>query len=97
MDVVLDLICGDAFADAPSQVTGSARIASIIAPDTVLEQGGQYVFVRPDRGHLDQLARLADEGQLTVTVARTFDLDKIADAHRLSQEGHPGGKIVVRI
>jgi NADPH:quinone reductase-like Zn-dependent oxidoreductase len=97
VDAVLDLVGGDALADAPSQVTDSSRIASIIEPDTVLEQGGHYVFVRPDRGHLDELARLADEGRLTVTVARTFDLDEIADAHRLSQEGHPGGKIVVRI
>ena len=63
----------------------------------MLEQDGHDVFVRPDRGHLDELARLADDGRLKVTVVRTIDLSEIADANRLSQEGHPGGKIVVRI
>ena len=58
----------------------------------MLEQGGHYVFVRPDRSHLDELGRLFDDGKLTVTIARTFELDDIADAHRLSEDGHPGGK-----
>jgi NADPH:quinone reductase-like Zn-dependent oxidoreductase len=97
VDAVLDLIGGEALADAPAQVADSRRIASIIEADTVLAQGGRYVFVRPDREHLDELGRLFDSGRLKVTVATTFGLDQIADAHRLSEEGHPGGKIVVRI
>ena len=32
-----------------------------------------------------------------MNIAETFDLDRIADAHRLSQDGHPRGKVVVRI
>ena len=97
VDAVLDLIGGDALADAPDQVHDPRRIASIIDPETVLGLGGQYVFVRPERAHLDELGRLADEGRLRVTLARTFDLDDIADAHRLSQDGHPGGKIAIRV
>ncbi|QBR91026.1 NADP-dependent oxidoreductase [Nocardioides euryhalodurans] len=97
VDAVLDLIGGDALADAPEQVHDPRRIASIIDPETVLGLGGRYVFVRPERDHLDELGRLADEGRLRVTLARTFDLDEIADAHLLSQEGHPGGKIAVRV
>ena len=88
---------GYALADAPAQVTDPSRIASVIDPQTVIGMGGRYVFVRPDRGHLDALAALVDEGRLRVTVARTFDLDDIAEAHRLSQEGHPGGKIAIRV
>lgn len=97
VDAVLDLVGGDALADAPGQVTDPARIASVIDPQTVLGHGGRYVFVRPDRDHLDALARLVDDGSLRVTVAHTFDLADIAEAHRLSQDGHPGGKIAVRI
>ena len=69
----------------------------MIDPQTVIGMGGRYVFVRPDRGHLDALAGLVDEGRLRVNVARTFDLDDIAEAHRLSQGGHPRGKIAVRV
>jgi NADPH:quinone reductase-like Zn-dependent oxidoreductase len=97
VDAVLDLIGGDALQDAPHQVEGGTRIASIIEADTVLELGGRYVFVRPDRGGLDALSTLADDGRLCVNIAETFELEKIAEAHRLSQDGHPRGKIAVRI
>jgi len=97
VDAVLDLVGGDALTDAPHQVKDPTRIASVIDPPTVLGMDGRYVIVRPDRGHLDALATLVDEGRLRVTVARTFDLDDIGEAHRLSQEGHPGGKIAIRI
>ena len=97
VDAVLDLVGGPALEDAPKQVRDSARIASIVDAQTVLAQGGRYVFVRPDRNGLDALARLADEGKLRVEVARVMPLDEIADAHRLSEEGHVRGKVVVTI
>jgi NADPH:quinone reductase-like Zn-dependent oxidoreductase len=97
VDAVLDLIGGDALEDAPHQVKGGTRITSIIDPETALGLGGRYVFVRPDRDCLAALTRLVDDGHVRVVVAEIFDLDQIADAHRLSEEGHPRGKIVVRI
>jgi NADPH:quinone reductase-like Zn-dependent oxidoreductase len=97
VDAVLDLIGGDALADAPNQVKDSRRIASVIEPDTVLELGGHYVFVRPERDHLDALTRLVDEGSLQVEVAATYPLARIAEAHRESESGHTSGKIVVTL
>ncbi|MGZ8738596.1 MAG: NADP-dependent oxidoreductase [Nocardioides sp.] len=97
VDAVLDLIGGDALTDAPKQVRDSARIVSVIDPETVLGLGGRYVFVRPDRDGLDALAGLADEGELRVEIARTFPLDEIADAHRLSEDGHVRGKVAVTV
>ena len=94
---MLDLIGGDALEDAPNQVKDVSRIASIIDPQTVLDLGGRYVFVRPEREHLDVLRRLVDEGRLRVHLAETFALDRIADAHRASEEGHTRGKIAVTI
>jgi len=97
VDAVLDLIGGDALADAPKQVRDGSRIVSIIDAQTVLGLGGRYVFVRPDRDGLDALAGLADEGRLRVEIARTFPLDEIAEAHRLSEDGHVRGKVAVTI
>lgn len=74
-----------------------ARVASIVDAATVLDMGGRYVFVRPDRGHLDALARLADDGNLRVEVTERLPLDRIAEAHRASQDGHARGKVVVTI
>ncbi len=95
VDAVLDLVGGAALDDTPQQVKDASRVASVIDPSKVL--GGRYVFVRPERAHLDALARLVDDGRLRVEVAETFPLDKIADAHRLSEEGHTRGKIAVTI
>ena len=95
VDAVLDLIGGEALADAPHQVVGGTRIVSVIDPDTVLALGGTYVFVRPDRDNLARLAELVDAGSLTVTVARTFALDDIVEAYRFAETGHPRGKVLV--
>jgi NADPH:quinone reductase-like Zn-dependent oxidoreductase len=97
VDAVLDLAGGEALADAPQQVSGGRRIASVIDPDTVLGLGGTYVFVRPDRDNLIALAELVDSGSVNLSVARTFALDEIAEAHRFSENGHPHGKIIVTI
>ncbi len=97
VDAVLDLVGGDALEDAPRQTDDSSRIVSIVDAQTVLGLGGRYVFVRPEREHLDALAALADEGKLRVDVAEKFPLERIADAHLLSESGHTRGKIVVTV
>jgi NADPH:quinone reductase-like Zn-dependent oxidoreductase len=97
VDAVLDLVGGEALEDAPRQVKDGKRITSIVDADTVRELGGVYVYVRPSRENLAALTDLFESGKLKVTVAKTFELDEIADAHRYSETGHPRGKIVVRI
>ena len=97
VDAVLDLVGGDALDDAPQQVKDPSRIASVVDPAKVRELGGRYVFVRPERAHLDALARLADDGKLQVDVAKVFTLEHLAEAHRLSESGHTRGKIVVTV
>jgi NADPH:quinone reductase-like Zn-dependent oxidoreductase len=96
VDAVLDLVGGDTLADAPKQVRDPRRIASIVDPK-VRELGGRYVFVRPDRHDLEELARMADAGQLRVPISRAFPLEQTADAHRLVAGGHVRGKVVVTL
>lgn len=59
--------------------------------------GGRYVFVRPDAEDLAALAALAEEGALSVHVARTFPLEQAAEAQRANQEGGLQGKVVVTV
>ena len=96
-DAVLDLVGGEALDDAPDQVKERSRITSVVDAQKVLELGGRYVFVRPDRGHLDALAALADDGKLKAFVRERHPLDEIAEAHRRSEGGHTAGKIVVTV
>ena len=96
VDAVLDLVGGDTLSDAPKQVRDAARIASVVDP-SVLGLGGRYVFVRPDTHDLEELARMADAGQLRVPIAKAFPLEQTAEAQRLLAGGHVRGKVVVTL
>ncbi|GAB3191676.1 NADP-dependent oxidoreductase [Geodermatophilus arenarius] len=100
VDAVLDLNGGDALTDAPKQVRdspgGVARVTSVVDP-AVNEMGGRYVFVRPERHDLEELGRMADAGQLRVSIARAFPLERTAEAHDLVAGGHVRGKVVVTL
>jgi NADPH:quinone reductase-like Zn-dependent oxidoreductase len=54
-------------------------------------------LVEPDPVGLAGLSHLVENGQLQVRVDHVFDLDRAADAHRLAEAGHGGGKIVLRV
>ncbi|HEV7211707.1 MAG TPA: NADP-dependent oxidoreductase [Blastococcus sp.] len=96
VDAVLDLVGGDTLADAPEQVRDRSRIASVVDP-SVRDLGGRYVFVRPDQHDLEELARMADAGQLRVPIAKAFPLEELAAAQRLVAGGHVRGKVVVTV
>lgn len=95
VDVVADFVGG--VVDVTSAVLAPGGRHASIADSAVLGAGGQWMWVRPSGPDLTQLARLADEGRLEVTVARTFALEELAAAFRLSQTGHVAGKIAIRV
>jgi NADPH:quinone reductase-like Zn-dependent oxidoreductase len=96
VDAVLDLVGGDALADAPKQVRDRSRIASVVDP-AVNDMGGRYVFVRPEQHDLEELARMADAGQLRVPIAKAFPLEQLVEAHRMVAGGHVRGKVVITL
>lgn len=106
MDVVLDLV-GMAQPDtasrsievlrpgglylgvAPGRPDGfpelAARAGVRIAPEPLVE---------PDGHGLGQLARLVDDGKLSVRVDKVFPLDRVADAHAHSDSGATGKTVL---
>ena len=55
-------------------------------------------FVMKSHGtDLELLNKWMEEGKFRVNIDRIFPLDKIADAHQYSEEGHAEGKIVIKI
>jgi len=54
-------------------------------------------LVEPDPVGLAGLSHLIEAGHLRVEVGRAFDLEDVAEAHRLAEAGHSGGKIVLRV
>ncbi|MFF9674143.1 NADP-dependent oxidoreductase [Streptomyces eurythermus] len=96
VDAIFDTVGGDTLTVSAGLLAPEGRLASITDPE-VREYGGRYVFVRPDADDLARLSEWADQGVLSVHVQRTFPLERTADAHRLNQEGHTRGKIVVTV
>ncbi len=44
---------------------------------------------------LGDVAQLIEDGRFRLPVAQTFPLADIAEAHRISETGHPRGKLVL--
>ncbi|MGC9665615.1 NADP-dependent oxidoreductase [Planosporangium sp. 12N6] len=96
VDAVLDYVGGPALEQSPALVRSARRHVSVVDP-TSKEQGGRYVFVRPNGGQLKALGELADDGRLRVEVAREYPLDQAAGAQRELEGGHVRGKIVLTV
>lgn len=97
VDAALDFIGGQALTDSAALVRDAARHGSVVDAQTTLEQGGRYVFVRPDAEQLGWLGALLADGRLSVAVQQTFPLDQAAEAHRLLEEGHVRGKVTLTV
>jgi NADPH:quinone reductase-like Zn-dependent oxidoreductase len=48
-------------------------------------------------GALRDASALIEAGRFSVPVAQTFPLAQIAEAHRISEAGHPKGKLVLTV
>lgn len=95
VDVVADYVGG--VVDVTTAVLAEGGRHASIADPGVVEAGGQWMWVRPDAGDLTHLGELVETGDLRVTVAETFPLEKAAEAYRVSKGGHVHGKIAVRV
>jgi NADPH:quinone reductase-like Zn-dependent oxidoreductase len=95
--------------DRAYDVAGSGVIPELIelagSPDNVIsiadfsapQHGVRVTTGGEDRAlhALPEAARLHEEGRFSLPVERTFPFSQAADAHRLSEEGHVRGKLVL--
>lgn len=96
VDAALDFV-GDGAVDVSQQLLKKRGRVTSIADGEAAAKGGHYVWVRPDTADLAALADLADAGKLTVPVEHALPLAEVAEAWRLSQQGHTRGKIVLTV
>lgn len=103
VDVVLDLLGGEAAVDALSTlrdggivvtVTGDALRLRELAADRVRVAG---LLVEPDRLGMESLAALADDDALRAHVSETFPLADAARAHEAIEAGRTLGKLVLTV
>jgi NADPH:quinone reductase-like Zn-dependent oxidoreductase len=100
VDAVLDLSGHDVLEDSIALAGGPDAVV------TIADRRAAELGVRYSRGLLhrvgmaevfaDLLPALLD-GRITVHVAHRLPLAEAATAHRISEEGHPGGRIVLAV
>lgn len=97
VDAAVDYVGGESITQSVELVGDPQRTASNVDPQAVLEAGGQYCFVEPNSGQLQQLVDMVAAGTIVVDIEKTFPLEQAADAHRQLQENHVRGKLVITV
>jgi NADPH:quinone reductase-like Zn-dependent oxidoreductase len=96
VDAVFDTAGKGALPDSIELRGGIERIVTIADP-AAFELGVVFSSAATERSTsvLTELVAQLAAGDLTATVAGSYPFDRAADAHRLSDSGHPGGKLVL--
>jgi NADPH2:quinone reductase len=103
VDAIADLVGGTILATALPALRHGGAIAAIETPqvdlDPLLDANITLhgVLLRDDGRRTRDLAALLDTGELRPVISRTLPLSEAAEAHRLLEQGHAGGKIVLTV
>ncbi|MFF7474689.1 zinc-binding dehydrogenase [Streptomyces sp. NPDC008092] len=105
IDVVLDTIGGDTVERSLDVLRPGGHLVTAVAEEDSdliarYEAAGMRfsgIAVDPDPFALRGLVELVEQGRLRVHVQETFPFERIADAHRLLDDGHLQGKLVLTV
>ena len=95
VDLVFDTVGGDTLRRSPGVLADGGRLVSVAEEPS--EGTGTYFIVEPSGAPLEEIARLADSGDLGVAIDSVFALAEARTAfERLAQPGKRG-KVVLRV
>jgi NADPH:quinone reductase-like Zn-dependent oxidoreductase len=102
VDVVLDTMAGEVRQRSWQVLKKGGILVSILGPPASEEAAAHGVrstgvFVQPNRGQLEELAKLVDTGKLRPIVEEVLPLQDAARAHEKNQTLHTRGKLVLQV
>ena len=102
MDAVIDTVGGDVLDKSWAVLKPGGILVTIAgrpSEEIAREHGVRATSIQghADAARLRQIAKLVDDGSVTVEVAKVFPLADAAKAHALSETGHGRGRIVLRV
>jgi NADPH:quinone reductase-like Zn-dependent oxidoreductase len=105
VDVVLDTIGGDTARRSLGVLRPGGHLVTAVADEdaeliATFEAAGlrfSGVAVDPDPAAMRGLVDLVEQSRLRVHVQETFPFERVTDAHRLLDEGHLAGKLVLTV
>lgn len=98
VDYAFDAAGRGALPDLIAIAGSSQRVVTIADPEAE-KYGVRFTGGGEGRSYhaLALAAQLYERGEFSVPIARTFRLEEAAEAHRISEDGHVRGKLVLRI
>lgn len=102
VDVLFDTVGGETQIKLLRVMKPGGIVVSTVGitdPEAVKSNGLQGIAYSavPVPAQLKQIADLIDAGKLQTLVSKVLPLQDVAEAHRLSEEGHMHGKIVLKV
>ena len=102
IDVVFDTIGGETQKKLLEMLKPGGILVSTVGltdPDLIKKKGlkGEQYMAQSYPDNLEKMAGLIDEGKLKPVIFKVFPLEEVAEAHKLSEEGHTRGKIVISV
>jgi NADPH:quinone reductase-like Zn-dependent oxidoreductase len=102
VDMVFDTVGGETQERSLGVLRQGGVLVSVVSriPPEIAEQHGVravYFIVEGNRGQLDQVATLVDEGTLKPIIANVFPLARAREAFEFGAASHAPGKIVLEV
>lgn len=103
VDAVLDTVGGKNVARSLAAARDGGHVATVLAPEGRLDdlyqrnQSLHGIFLTRERRRLEEMTPLFERGQARPLIAQTRPLDDIGEVHRLLDDGHNAGKLVLDI
>jgi NADPH:quinone reductase-like Zn-dependent oxidoreductase len=95
IDVVLDTVGGDTVERSWPVLRKGGYMVSVAEP--IPDNRGVFFIVEPNRGQLEEMAKLIDSGSMQSIVAAVLPLARAREAFELGLKGHNRGKIVLQV
>lgn len=95
VDLVFDPVGGDTQARSWQSLGPGGRLVSIVSPPS--DSRGMFFVVKPNRDHLEEIARLIDAGVVRPVVAGVFPIARAREAFERGLAGQIRGKLVLQV
>ena len=99
-DAVLDSVGGETAARSLEVVRDNGRLVTIVDLEQVTPTrhiDTHLLYFRPDGRQLAELAKLVDDGQITVRLDQVLPLEAAKQAHERLETRHHQGKVVLSV
>jgi NADPH:quinone reductase-like Zn-dependent oxidoreductase len=101
-DAVFDMVGGEVTTKSFAVLKKGGTLVSMVGqPDNALAKEHGVVAIgqgtKTNTRQLQRLTELVESGKIKVHVDKTFPLDNVRAAFQLKEDGHPRGKVVLKI